>query len=319
MSIRTDMAAESFSQAGGVEKLQGVKVKNKVIENARLEVTDITIETQEASEKLGRPVGRYTLTATDSTFDMYSDSFRERAEVIAKAIGELCGECERFLAVGLGNYALTSDAVGPLTAEKIFATRHIKSLAKEIDTDDLGEVTVIQTGVLGNTGIESSEQVKAIAERVTPQAVIAVDALACSELSNLGRTIQLCDTGISPGSGVENARKELSLSTLGVKCIAIGVPTVIDLCTAAQHIFGQTAPESSENIMVAPRTADKLSENCAKLIAMGINRAVHPALSQEDIQNLYTTIVNFLLICMSEIAKTFSENEYSHKFNTPLS
>ena len=278
MSIRTDMAAESFSQAGGAEKLQGVKVKNKVIENARLEVTDITIETQEAAEKLGRPVGRYiTLTATDSTFDMYSDSFRERAEVIAKAIRELCGGCERFLAVGLGNYALTSDAVGPLTAEKIFATRHIKSLAKEIDTDDLGEVTVIQTGVLGNTGIESSEQVKAIAERVTPQAVIAVDALACSELSNLG---------ISPGSGVENARKELSLSTLGVKCIAIGVPTVIDLCTAAQHIFGQTAPESSENIMVAPKTADKLSENCAKLIAMGINRAVHPALSQEDIQAL---------------------------------
>ncbi|MBP6257646.1 MAG: GPR endopeptidase, partial [Ruminococcus sp.] len=236
---------------------------------------------------LGRPVGRYiTLTATDSTFDMYSDSFRERAEVIAKAIGELCGGCERFLAVGLGNYALTSDAVGPLTAEKIFATRHIKSLAKEIDTDDLGEVTVIQPGVLGNTGIESSEQVKAIAERVTPQAIIAVDALACSELSNLGRTIQLCNTGISPGSGVENARKELSLSTLGVKCIAIGVPTVIDLCTAAQHIFGQTAPESSENIMVAPKTADKLSENCAKLIAMGINRAVHPALSQEDIQTL---------------------------------
>ena len=109
MSIRTDIAAESFSQAGGAEKLQGVKVKNKVIENARLEVTDITIETQEAAEKLGRPIGRYiTLTATDSTFDMYSDSFRERAEVIAKAIGELCGECERFLAVGLGNYALTS-------------------------------------------------------------------------------------------------------------------------------------------------------------------------------------------------------------------
>ena len=190
------------------------------------------------------------------------------------------------MAVGLGNYALTSDAVGPLTAEKIFATRHIKSLAKEIDTDDLGEVTVIQTGVLGNTGIESSEQVKAIAERVRPQAVIAVDALACSELSNLGRTIQLCDTGISPGSGVENARKELSFSTLGVKCIAMGVPTVIDLCTAAQHIFGQAAPESSENIMVDPKTADKLSENCAKLIAMGINRAVHPALSQEDIQSL---------------------------------
>ena len=145
---------------------------------------------------------------------------------------------------------------------------------------------MIQTGVLGSTGIESSEQVKAIAERVRPQAVIAVDALACSELSNLGRTIQLCDTGISPGSGVENARKELSLSTLGVKCIAIGVPTVIDLCTAAQHIFGQTAPESSENIMVAPKTADKLSENCADLIAMGINRAVHPALSQEDIRSL---------------------------------
>lgn len=287
MSIRTDMAAESFSQAGGAQKLEGVKLMQKSIDAARFEVTDITIETQAAAKKLGRPMGRYiTLTAADSTFDMYSDCFEERAEVIAKAIRELCGGCERFLAVGLGNSALTSDAVGPLTAEKIFATRHIKMLAKELDNDELGEVTVIQTGVLGNTGIESSEQVKAIAERVRPQAVIAVDALACSELSNLGRTIQLCDTGISPGSGVENARKELSAATLGVPCIAIGVPTVIDLCTAAEHIFGKSAPETSENIMVSPKTADKLSENCSKLIAMGINRAVHPTLSQEDIQSL---------------------------------
>lgn len=168
------------------------------------------------------------------------------------------------MAVGLGNYALTSDAVGPLTAEKIFATRHIKSLAKEIDTDDLGEVTVIQTGVLGNTGIESSEQVKAIAERVTPQAVIAVDALACSELSNLGRTIQLCNTGISPGSGVENARKELSLSTLGVKCIAIGVPTVIDL--ALPHsIFSVNphlkAPKTSWSLRKLPTNFRKTAQS----------------------------------------------------------
>ena len=168
----------------------------------------------------------------------------------------------------------------------------------EVITSDLGlelkDTTIEQLGRAKQVKVEKENTIivdgagdkKAIAERVAPQAIIAVDALACSELSNLGRTIQLCNTGISPGSGVENARKELSLSTLGVKCIAIGVPTVIDLCTAAQHIFGQTAPESSENIMVAPKTADKLSENCAKLIAMGINRAVHPALSQEDIQTL---------------------------------
>ncbi len=290
MSIRTDMVAESLSLAQSAQsdvRLKGVKVTTETIEKARFEVTDILVEEESTAQRLGKPCGRYiTLKALDSAFDMYSDCIYERADVIAEKLRELSGNAGRVLVAGLGNDSITPDAVGPLAADRVFATRHIKSLGTEIDTEGLADMTVIKTGVLGQTGVESSEQIKLITELVKPDAVIAVDALACSDMENLGRSVQLCDTGISPGSGVENARKELSEATLGVKCIAVGVPTVVDLNTAAEHIFGMEAPDNSENIMVTPKSVDRLAENCARMISLGINRAFHSSLSPEDIESL---------------------------------
>lgn len=290
MAIRTDMAAESFSQVQTAQsgaQLKGVSVSTETIEKARFEVTDILIEETDAAERLGKPCGRYiTLKALDSPFDMYSDRLYERAEVIAEKLRELSSNAGRVLVAGLGNVSITPDAVGPLAADRVFATRHIKSLDRELDTEGLADMTVIRTGVLGQTGVEAGEQVKLIAELVKPDAVIAVDALACSDMENLGRTVQLCDTGISPGSGVENARKELSEATLGVKCIAVGVPTVVDLNTAAEHIFGREVPDDSSNMMVTPKSVDRLAENCARMISLGINRAFHSSLSPEDIESL---------------------------------
>lgn len=254
---------------------------------AQAEVADITIDTEEAARLIGRPKGRYiTLKALDGTFDNYSDRFEQRTELLAGHIRSLCKGAKSVLVAGLGNRSITADAVGSLCIDKIFATRHIKKYSREIDHSELTELAAIETGVLGRTGIESGEQVKAVCEAVRPDVVIAVDALACWELDHLGRTIQLCDTGISPGSGVDNARKELSRSTLGVTCIAIGVPMVVDLSSAAEMIFERTAPENSIGMTVTPGNVDRLASNAAEYIAMAINRAFQPTLDPEDIRSL---------------------------------
>lgn len=287
MSVRTDLALESARQLSLTKDIEGVSRNIDIAEDAELEICDITIETEEAARTIGKPVGRYiTVRSVSAPFDCYCEHFEKRVDIISQQILKLCRDPQKILAVGLGNRQITPDAVGPLCADRIFATRHIKSLSDEIDSSGLSDLSVIQTGVMGQTGIEASEQVKAICGKISPDLVIAVDALACSEMEHLGSAIQLCNTGISPGSGVENARKELSPATLGTACIAVGTPTVVDLSTAAEHLFGAPVPVTRRTMMVTPRNVDKLVMNSAKYIAYAINRAFHPDLSLEDIQSL---------------------------------
>ena len=274
MTIRTDLAAEAVMQAEDIS-LGGVSTQVVVNEQAALEIQRIRVFTEEAAKALGKPVGRYvTVRLTDGMIDAYSEQAKLRTKLIAQEIKALCGGKGGVLVAGLGNRDITPDAVGPLCADRVFATRHIAQLAGEIDMDGLSEVSVIQTGVLGRTGIESSDMVRAVCERVSAKTVIAVDALACAKTDNLGRTIQLTDTGISPGSGVANARRELSARTLGAQCVAVGIPTVID--------FGA----DGEVMMVTPRNVDKLVHNAAEYIAMAINLALHPQLSYDELMSL---------------------------------
>lgn len=287
MSIRTDLAVESARQISLTKDIEGIDRHISIDEEAQLEITDITINTADAADMIGKPQGRYiTLKALDGSLDRFSPHFEKRAHIIAEQIKKLNENAKSILVAGLGNRAITPDAIGPLCAEKIFATRHIKMYAHEIDSSDLKELSVIETGVLGQTGVEASEQVKAVADSISPEIVVAVDALACSEPEHIGCTVQLCNTGISPGSGVENARKELSRATLGVTCIAVGVPTVIDLSTAAEKMFGQTAPQGTMGMTVTPRNVDKLVKNAAEYIALGINLAFQPNLTAEDLRSL---------------------------------
>ena len=272
--IRTDLAAESILQVD-TDTDGGVAVQTKVYEQAKLEIQRIHIFTERAAKQLGKPVGRYvTVTAADESLDNYSYHTKLRCELIAGELKALLKPQGTTIVAGLGNRNITPDAVGPLCADRIFATRHIKTLAREIDSSDLSDVCAVQPGVLGQTGIEASDLVKAVCERVGATAVIAVDELACSYTANLGRTIQLTDTGISPGSGVANSRKELSRRTLGADCIAVGIPTVTD------HGSG------SEAMMVTPRSIDLLVKNAADLIAMAINLALQPSLSYEELLSL---------------------------------
>ena len=273
MTIRTDLAAEAVMQAQDIS-LGGVSTQTVTHGQAALEIQRIRVFTQQAAQALGKPVGRYvTVRLTDGMADSYSEQAKLRTKLIADEIKALC-RCGSVLVAGLGNRDITPDAVGPLCTDRVFATRHIGELAADIDGQGLSEVSVIQTGVLGRTGIESSDIVKAVCERVGAGTVIAVDALACAEAENLGRTIQLTDTGISPGSGVANARRELSRRTLGAECIAVGIPTVID--------FGA----GGETMMVTPRNIDKLVKNAAEYIAMAINLALHPQLTYDELMSL---------------------------------
>lgn len=191
-----------------------------------------------------------------------------------------------ILAAGLGNTEITPDALGPAVARGIFATRHIpKELTKAAGLDLLRQVSVITPGVLGQTGIEAGELIKAAAEKIKPAAVIVIDALAAQSGDRLFKTVQLCDTGISPGSGVKNNRGEISEKTVGVPVIAIGVPTVIDADTLSERLTG-ISPEKKSKMFVTPKDVDMLTQRLAKLLAEAINMFLQPETDPEIISAL---------------------------------
>lgn len=288
MSKRTDLAIESAASICSVAPIEGIIKKVDFYEREQIEITEISVESQKASEILDRPIGKYiTLENVEGCFSLYSDLYNEQVELLAKQLKKLIPEeTEKIMVVGLGNTVITPDSLGPVSADKIFATRHIKRLAKDIDTSDLKEITVVKTGVMAQTGLESSEYVKAVIKQTEPQLVVAIDALACSDISHLGTTIQLTDTGISPGSGVENARKELSAKTLGIPCIAVGVPTVADMNTLAEAMCEGDVNSEFNGMIVTPKSIDNLIIRTASIISTAMNRVFHPTLTDEEITSL---------------------------------
>ena len=274
---RTDLALERANTIEAESPLpEGIKVGTK--HTSCFEVTSVAVTSDEAAKKIGKPCGSYVTLETGLRLDMRPENFGQSAIDLAEEITALTSEHrpESVLVVGLGNEEITPDSLGPRVCSHIFATRHIRYNAPELYSSDLGEVCAVAPGVMGQTGIEASELVKTVCDAVKPSLVIAIDALACSETSHLGRTIQLTDTGISPGSGVLNARKELSMATLGIPCIAIGVPTIADLGSEGE----------SEPMMVTPRSVDKLVSCSAQLISAAVNLALHPGLTLEEIISL---------------------------------
>lgn len=210
------------------------------------------------------------------------------AELLAGELAELLPREGTVLVVGLGNRFITPDALGPRMADRVLATRHIGGeLARVTGLGDLRPVAVLAPGVLGSTGVESGEAVAALAEALRPGAVLAVDALAARSLSRLGCTVQLSDAGISPGEGVGNRRPSLRRESLGVPVIALGVPTVVDAASLACDLTGnETAAREvtprGASMIVTPREIDLLVDRAASALAMAINRALNPSLTQED-------------------------------------
>ncbi len=279
MNFRTDLAletAERTQNAEGIEKYEKV--------SGDIKTTHVKVTDQSAAERMKKPIGSYITVEFPFIGESADDDQTEKA--ITDALNELLPEIrDTVLVVGLGNREITPDAVGPDTASKILATRHItKEFAEQIGLKGLKSVAAVAPNVLGKTGIEAAEIIKGTVDRIKPSAVIAVDALASGSIGRLFSTVQLCDSGISPGSGVKNARKEISEKTLGVPVIAVGVPTVVDAGTLAGELTGESVKIKSD--MIVTPNIDLLCGRMSVLLARAINVFLQPGLEREVILSL---------------------------------
>lgn len=269
MENYTDLAVECY-EAADKTVIDGVKVTEK---NG---VTAVAVINENGARSLGKPVGRY-LTYSAPLIPLSSDSVDDGLDTLSSLLKSLLPEkMDSALVVGLGNTAITADALGPRVSECVIATRHIKD--NEL-FDGFFNVASISTGVIGNTGIESAEIVAGVVNSIKPSVVIVADALAASSADRLGTTVQLSDTGIAPGSGVGNHRYEISKKTLGVPVVSIGIPTVVSTA-----LLGQADTDNA--LFVTPREIDKVIEHGSRLIGMAINTCLHPDISRHDLFSL---------------------------------
>ena len=283
MNIRTDLALEQKETKSG--ELSGIE---STIENhGEITVTRIKVKDDIGAKNLNKPIGDY-VTVEIPPIDRHGGAYEDTAQIISRELCSLLGTVSgTVLVVGIGNTAITPDALGPKTALGILATRHIsRELCEQIGLPHLKSVAVLSPGVLGQTGMELMEIVKGAVENTNPCAVIAVDALTARKVSRLGRTVQLSNTGISPGSGVNNARKELSKATLGVPVIAVGIPTVVDAATLIYDFCGYSANSEGENMIVTPKEIDLMIDRAAELLSFSINTCLQPDTDPEIIRAL---------------------------------
>ena len=276
-NVRTDLASEVVQRPENAS-LAGLELNEERICGCR--VTAVKINGGEASKVLCKPIGNYLTLELDEYIRRRENSFSDAANALSQLMRRFAEiqNAQSFLVACLGNRAITPDAVGPEVSDSLIVTRHLKqSLPQEFAA--LSSVAVLRTGVLGTPGIERAQSLKALCGLVQPDCVIAVDALASGELDRLCRNVQICDSGIAPGSGVGNDRAELNRESLGVPVIAVGVPTVIDAAAFC-------ADESAAGLFVTPRNIDELVRSVSKLVAYGLNLALHPGLSIADVDRL---------------------------------
>ena len=285
MEPRTDLALEKRELLG---KKEPEGVESSEFTEGEVSFTKIKIISEKGSEALGKPVGTY-ITAEIPQLTKNPINDEETIEAIAKQLRSLLPKNGAVLVAGLGNTDITPDAVGPKSVSMVLATRHIdKSLSEEIGLGELRSVAGFVPGVLGRTGLEAAESVKGIVNSVSPSAVIVVDALAARRLSRLGTTVQLSDTGIIPGSGVGNARKEITERSVGIPVISVGIPTVVDVGTLVNDLTGSKSdiPLENRNMIITPREIDIVIERASELIGMAINKALQPDISIDEMMML---------------------------------
>jgi spore protease len=281
MQFRTDLAIEAtaLEQNGKAATVAGVRQETIDVEN--MKITRITIENEQGAQALQRPQGMY-ITAEMPALSDDDTNMEQRAKRLGEELHGLLPSNGTVLVVGLGNQAITPDALGPRAAGMVLATRHIEGeFARSTGLDNLRSAAVIAPGVLGQTGIESHDIIRSLCQAVKPSAVLVIDALASRSVDRLGCTVQLCNTGIAPGSGVGNNRMELNQNTLGVPVISMGVPTVVDAQTVALELTGReeavakVTPRGAQ-MMVTPREIDLIIRRASRLVAMTINAALQP-------------------------------------------
>ena len=287
-NMRTDLAVEAHQlwreSAGETTKLRGVKAREGEAEGFPVERVDIL--DREGAEALGKPVGTYLTVDLTALWRRETDGFARAARAVAGLLSPLLPPEGPVLVAGLGNAAMTPDALGPRTAGHILVTRH---LGRELPM--LRPVAALAAGVLGDTGLEAAEWVRGAAERVRPAAVIVIDALAAREVRRLCAAVQISDAGLVPGSGVGNCRSALDREALGAPVIALGVPTVVEAATLVRDLLGTEdgpAPlgDRGRSLFVTPDSVDAKVRDLARVLGYGVNLALQPELDLEDLTAL---------------------------------
>jgi spore protease len=318
--IRTDLALEAkeISQKRYGSNIPGILTENEDIED--IHISRVRIISEEGERNLGKPQGVYI------TLEMVDIRNRdpEYGEMVSRQLGKeinnlvKLGRKDSILVLGLGNWNITPDSLGPKTIGKLFVTRHIMEYMPEQVDDRLRSVSAVAPGVLGITGIETGEIVRGVVEKIKPDLVIAIDALASQKASRIGSSIQIANTGINPGSGIGNKRTGLNKHTLGVEIVAIGVPTVVYARTIGKDsldllvdVLRENAGAGSEflkileqmdeekvdilldrilsqsfgDLVVTPKEVDTLIEFTSGIIADGLNMSLHNNITFEEIKS----------------------------------
>ncbi|MGL4452529.1 MAG: GPR endopeptidase [Sarcina sp.] len=316
-NVRTDLAVEKreLYEKRFKREIDGIIIEEEHIDDVK--VTTVDIINDDGAKKMGKGVGRY-ITIDMPICTSYDIGLKESvSHILAGSLEKIINlkDDDVALVVGLGNSGVTPDALGPKVVEKIIITRHLNNLMPDEIEEDLRSVCAISPGVLGTTGIETAEIIKSLVDKIKPAIVICVDALASRSISRVSRSIQVSDTGISPGGGVANKRMAINEETLGIPVIAVGVPTVVDAGTIANDAIDLVIDEmieQSENkefykmlknidkmeksnmirrllnpyvgdLMVTPKEIDEVVECIARIVANGINIALQPNMDSQEI------------------------------------
>jgi len=317
-NIRTDLAIEArelYRQKNNSD-IPGVDVD--IRKDDDMAVTKVKIVDRAGAKIMNKPIGNYITIEVPRLRENDIDLREDVSRILAQELIDITDlkEDSVILVVGLGNWNITPDALGPKVIEKLLVTRHIKENIPEQIDESTRSVCAISPGVLGLTGIETSEIIRGVVDRVKPNLVVVIDALASRKMDRVSTTIQLADTGINPGSGVGNNRKEISEESLGVPVIAIGVPTVVDAATMANDtidlvidslinssdkgsdfykmlkdmnrddkykLITEVISPKMPDLMVTPKEIDELINDISKVIANGLNIALHPGIGMDGV------------------------------------
>ncbi|HOQ17697.1 MAG: GPR endopeptidase [Epulopiscium sp.] len=319
-NIRTDLAIETREMIRKEQDVEipGVKVNIEEDREKQIKVSWVEVLDAEGEKQMGKPVGNYVTIESPMMKENDIDAHEEIIKILAKQLVKILNlDDDAFiLVVGLGNWNITPDALGPKVVSKIFVTRHLLDHIPEQVDESVRPVSAIAPGVMGLTGIETSEIIEGVVKKIKPDLVIAIDALASRKTSRVNTTIQIADTGVHPGSGVGNSRRGLNEETLGVPVIALGVPTVVDAATLVNdtmdHLIDAMLKEANPdkefykmlknlneqekyqlirevlnpyvgNLFVTPKEIDSVIDRLANIIANAINIALHPGIDLKDI------------------------------------
>ena len=323
-NISCDLAVEAREMVTDVQGedyvIPGVSCETEDV-HKYIHITRVKIHSEKGEKELGKEKGNYITIEMPARFYGQQNIYEEMCKVCARELSAITekfleGENDSVLIIGLGNWNITADALGPKVLDSLMITRHLKEYMPEEIDEGIRPVCGITPGVLGLTGVETGEIVRGLADRIKPKLIIAIDALCSRKVERINTTIQISDTGITPGAGVGNKRQALNKSTLGVPVIAIGVPTVVDAATIAGDsinwvikrlgdqletdkpiykflkelegedkymLIKESISPAFGNFIVAPKEVDSIIDDISKVIANGINIALHKGIGLSDI------------------------------------